>query len=85
MRYFKRRIQGRVGQTEEQDENLAKVLHHLLKQGHCIKIVVNIFADGAYIEETINNFGLLLTALNKNNLKISPSNHLTNCLVPKPS
>ena len=85
MRYFKRRIQGLVGQTEEQDENLAKVLHHLLKQGHCIKIVVNIFADGAYIEETINNFGLLLTALNKNNLKISPSNHLTNCLVPKPS
>ena len=73
MRYFKRSIQGLVGQTEEQDENLAKVLHHLLKQGHCIKIADDIFAGGTDIEEAINNFGLLITTLNKNNLKISPS------------
>ena len=73
MRYFKRSIQGLVGQTEEQDENLSKVLHQLLKTGKCVKIADDILAGGSDIDEAITNFELLVTTLNNNNLKISPS------------
>ena len=73
IRYFKRSIQGLVGQTEEQDENLAKVLLHLLKTGKCVKIADDIFAGGETLDEAIENFDNLLTTINNNNLKLSPA------------
>lgn len=71
IRYFKRSIQGLLGQTEEQDENLAKVLNQLLKAGKCVKIADDIFAGGANIDEAIQHFGELIETLNKNNLNLT--------------
>ena len=72
MRYFKRSIQGLVGQTEEQDELLSKILHEHLKNGRCVKIADDIFAGGNDIDEAIDNWSLIMETLHKNNMKISP-------------
>ena len=72
MRYFKRSIQGLLGQTEEQDELLARVLHQELRDGICVKIADDVFAGGNTIDDAINNFQRIITTLNNNNLKISP-------------
>ena len=72
IRYFKRSIQGLVGQTEEQDELLAKILHVHLKEGRCVKIADDIFAGGNDVDEAIDNWSKIMETLNKNNMKISP-------------
>ncbi len=72
IRYFKRSIQGLVGQTEEQDELLAKILHKHLKEGRCVKIADDIFAGGKDIDEAIDNWTKIMETLRYNNLKISP-------------
>ena len=51
MRYFKRSIQGLVGQTEEQDELLARILHKELMDGICVKIADDIFLEGMHVCE----------------------------------
>ena len=73
MRYFKRSIQGLVGQTEEQDELLARILHQELKDGICVKIADDIFAGGKTIDEAIDNWIRIMQVLDNNNLKISPA------------
>ena len=73
MRYFKRSIQGLVGQTEEQDELLARVLHQELKDGICVKLADDIFSGGKTMDEAIDNWIRLMKVLDDNNLKISPS------------
>ena len=73
MRYFKRSIQGLVGQTEEQDELLAKVLHKELLEGICVKLADDIFAGGVTIEEAIDNWIRIMKVLDNNNFKIAPN------------
>ena len=73
MRHFKRSIQGLIGQTEEQDEMLAKVLHKHLQAGICIKIADDIFCGGTTVEEAIDNWETLMETLSRNNLKLSPT------------
>lgn len=73
IRYFKRSIQGLLGQSEEEDELLAKILHEELKDGICIKIADDIFAGGQTINEAITNYERILKALDKNNIKLSPA------------
>ena len=72
IRYFKRSIQGLVGQTEEQDELLAKILLTHLKEGRCVKIADDIFAGGKDIDEAIDNWTKIMETLRSNNLKLSP-------------
>ena len=72
IRYFKRSIQGLVGQTEEQDELLAKILHIHLKEGRCVKIADDIFVGGSSVDEAIDNWCRIMETLHNNNLKISP-------------
>ena len=71
IRYFKRSIQGLVGQTEEQDELLARILHEHLKEGICVKIADDIVAGGNTVDEAIDNWSKILSTLSNNNLKIS--------------
>ena len=71
IRYFKRSIQGLVGQTEEQDELLGRILHQHLKAGICVKIADDIFAGGNTIDEAIDNWSQIINTLANNNLKIS--------------
>jgi hypothetical protein len=71
IRYFKRSIQGLVGQTEEQDELLARILQQHLTAGICVKIADDIFAGGNTIDEAIENWSQIITTLARNNLKIS--------------
>jgi len=73
IRYFKRSIQGLLGQTEEQDELLARVLHKPLQAGKCVKIADDMFTGGETIEDAIQNFKELMNILQANNLKISAS------------
>jgi hypothetical protein len=72
IRYFKRSIQGLVGQTEEQDELLAKILHTHLKEGKCVKIADDMFSGGNTIDEAIDNWKQIMKTLHDNNMKISP-------------
>ena len=73
IRYFKRSIQGLIGQTEEQDELLAKVLNQELKQGKCVKIADDIFVGGKTTTEAMNNWIDVLKKMSDNNLKLSPN------------
>ena len=73
MRYFRRSIQGLVGQTEEQDELLARILHKELKDGICVKIADDVFAGGKTIDEAIDNWIRIMKVLDDNNMKISPA------------
>ena len=73
MRYFRRSIQGLVGQSEEQDELLATILHKELKDGICVKIADDIFAGGVTIEEALANWSRIMKVLDANNLKLFPN------------
>ena len=73
IRYFKRSIQGLIGQTEEQDELLAKVLSNELKQSKCVKIADDIFVGGKTMQEAIDNWTDVLKKMSDNNLKLSPN------------
>ena len=67
------KVTGLLGQTEEQDELLARVLHKLLQTGRCVKIADDMFTGGETIEDAIENFSELMNILQANNLKISAS------------
>lgn len=72
LRYFKRSIQGLLGQTEEEDELLAKVLKDQLTKGICVKIADDIFCGGNTIDQALDNFNNVIQRLNTCNLKLSP-------------
>ena len=72
LRHFKRSIQGLLGQSEELDELLSKVLKEELTKGKVIKIADDLFVGGNSIDEALNNWSSVLTALKKANIKLSP-------------
>ena len=72
LRHFKRSIQGLLGQSEELDELLSKVLKTELTEGKVIKIADDLFVGGNSINEALNNWSSVLKSLNKCNIKLSP-------------
>ena len=73
LRAISRSGQGLLGQAEEFDEVLAKVLKEELKEGICTKIVDDIYVGGATQKEASANYIRILSKLDNANLKISPN------------
>ena len=73
LRAISRSGQGLLGQAEEFDEVLAKVLKEELREGICTKIVDDIYVGGATQKEASANYIRILSKLDNANLKISPN------------
>ena len=72
LRHFKRSIQGLLGQSEELDELLSKVLKKELTEGKVIKIADDLFVGGTSVTEALSNWSTVLQALGRCNIKLSP-------------
>ena len=73
LRAISRSGQGLLGQAEEFDEVLAKVLKEELREGICTKIVDDIYVGGGTQKEASANYIRILSKLDNANLKISPN------------
>ena len=71
MRFLKRSGQGLIGQSEELDELLSKILGDEMKEGKCCRIADDIFVGGTDQMETINNYKEVLQKFQAANIKIS--------------
>lgn len=73
MRFMKRSGQGLLGQSEELDELLSKVLGHEMKLGIVARIADDIYIGGDTQENTVKNYQQVLHKLQSANIKISAS------------
>ena len=73
LRVISRSGQGLLGQAEEFDEVLAKVLGEELKEGICTKIVDDIYVGGDNQREAMINYTRILSKLKNANMKIAPN------------
>ena len=73
IRFLRRSGQGLLGQSEELEELLAKILKEELQEGHCCKIADDIFVGGPTQEEAATVYTRILGKFHKANLKISGS------------
>ena len=73
LRVMSRSGQGLLGQAEEFNEVLSKVLGEELKEGLCTKIVDDIYVGGSDQRTALFNYTRILAKLKNANLKISPS------------
>ena len=71
IRFLRRSGQGLLGQSEELEELLTKIIKDELQQGKCCKIADNIFVGGQTHEETTATYGTILKKLHEANIKIS--------------
>ena len=73
LRYMKRSGQGLIGQSEELDELLSKVLREETTMGKAARIADDLYVGGETQQETLDNYEQVLTKLNQANLKVSPN------------
>ena len=73
MRFLKRSGQGLIGQSEELDELLCKVLGQEMKEKKVARIADDIYIGGNDQKETADNYKRVLQKLQAANLKISAS------------
>ena len=73
LRVITRSGQGLLGQAEEFNEVLCKVLKEEMQEGICIKIVDDVYVGGKNQEDAAKNYIRCVEKLSKANLKISPS------------
>ena len=73
LRVLARLGQGLLGQSEELDELLAKILHKEIKEGKAVKIQDDIIVGGETQLEAAKNLNLILEKLFLANLRIEPS------------
>ena len=71
IRFLRRSGQGLLGQSEELEELLTKIIKDELQQGKCCKIADDIFVGGQTHEETTATYGTILKKLHEANIKIS--------------
>ena len=72
LRVLARSGQGLLGQSEELDELLSKILHHEIKEGKAIKIQDNIIIGGETQYEAAINYIHVLNKLDLANLRVEP-------------
>ena len=72
LRECSRSGQGLMGQAEEFDELMAKVLKEELKEGICTKIVDDVYIGGETQTEVSLNYIRILSKLKNANLKVTP-------------
>jgi hypothetical protein len=73
IRFMRRSGQGLLGQSEELEELLSKILQSELQAGHCCKIADDIFVGGQTQLEAAQIYCTILQKLHAANLKISGS------------
>ena len=71
LRFMRRSGQGLLGQSEELDELLSKVLCHEMKLGIVARIADDLFIGGSTPLETAQNYEKILEKLHTANLKVS--------------
>ena len=71
LRYMKRSGQGLLGQSEELDEMLSKVLSLEMQSGHVARIADDLYIGGSTPRETADNYDKVLSKLQSANLKVS--------------
>ena len=71
VRFLRRSGQGLLGQSEELEELLTKILKEELQQGKCCKIADDIFVGGQTHEEVATTYAAILQKLHQANLKVS--------------
>ena len=72
LRYMKRSGQGLIGQSEELDELLAKILKSELQQGIVIRLADDLYIGGDTDTQAAINYDIVLSKLNQCNIKLSP-------------
>ena len=72
LRLLARSGQGLIGQSEEMDELMAKVLHEEMKEGCITKIQDDVIIGGQTQTEAANNYVRVLRKLSLANLKAEP-------------
>ena len=73
VRVLTRTGQGLLGSDVELEQLMARVLGDEITQGFCMAIRDDIVIGGNSLDEAIENYNLILSKLNKNNLKLSPN------------
>ena len=73
VRLYARAAMGMPGSSEWLDELCSRVLGELLMKRIVLVIADDMYVGGSTIEELLTNWSLLLTALARNNLKLSAS------------
>ncbi len=73
VRVLTRAGQGLLNSETELDELVSRVLGNEILSGFCYVERDDIIVGGNTIDETINNWNIVLTKLNDNNLKVAPS------------
>ena len=73
LRYMKRSGQGLIGQSEELDELLAKILKEEMSHGIVARLADDLYVGGRDQQETADNYKRVLSKLQAANIKISPS------------
>ena len=73
IRFLKRSGQGLLGQSEELEELLTKVLKEELQAGSCCKIADDIFVGGQTHQQAATTYAIILGKLHAANLKIAGS------------
>ena len=73
VRFLRRSGQGLLGQSEELEELLAKILKDELQQGTCCKIADDIIIGGQSHKEAAETYQAVLTKLHAANMKLAAS------------
>ena len=73
LRYMKRSGQGLLGQSEELDELLSKILAEEMASGIVARLADDLYVGGKDPRETANNYKKVLSKLQASNIKISPA------------
>ena len=71
IRFLRYSGQGLLGQSEEFEELLTKILKEELQQGKCCKITDDIFVGGQTHEEAADTYMTILAKLHQANIKVS--------------
>ena len=71
LRFMRRSGQGLLGQSEEMDELLAKVLPVEMAAGFCTRIADDLYIGGSTPMETAHNYEQVISKLHAANLKVS--------------
>jgi hypothetical protein len=71
IRFIRRSGQGLLGQSEELEELLTKILKEELEAGHCCKIADDVFIGAQTYEQAADIYITVLGKLHKANLKVS--------------
>ena len=73
LRFLRRSDQGLIGQSEELDELLSKIIGSEIKEGAAARIADDLYIGGQTPQEAASNYRKVIEKLYNANIKLSPS------------